>query len=145
MEKFTLEQELVKPLSDMLKSPDEGNIKMALEILENRDLNDEKSESQYFQLMKDIVNDEKLFPNCPLYVIDMGGRILTVKGMNGFTSETEAKRYLSLHLTRLIGSKKTANRWASPFNKALRTMFKSGNDMRNYLIKNKLVTIKQLK
>lgn len=147
MEKFKIEKELVDGFAEIITSNDNDGIKMAMDILSNRDKKDKESEVNFLEIMNKIIKDEDLFPKTEVWFIKLGGRILTCKGNSGFVSESEAKRQLSLHLTGLIGSKSSyyddnyRNGRFTPYQRALRTIFKSGNDLRNFLVKNGLVEI----
>jgi hypothetical protein len=151
MEKFIIEKELVDGFADVIKSADKDGIKMALDIISNRDTEHKESEENFMEIMNKIIKDTELFPITEVWIVKLGGRILTCKGNSGFTTETEAKRQLSLHLTGLIGSKNKlydddyrSNRF-TPYQLALRKIFKSGNDLRNFLVKNGLVEIVSIK
>lgn len=151
MEKFIIDKELVEGFVDIITSNDDEGIKMTMDILSNRDDKNIESEKNFMEIMNKIVRDEVLFPQTEVWIIKLGGRILTCKGTSGFVSETEAKRQLSLHLTSLIGSKSkhydndNARKRFTPYRWALRKIFKSGNDLRNFLIKNKMVEIVSVK
>ena len=151
MEKFIIDKELVDSFVDVITSNDDEGIKMTLDILSNRDNNNKESENNFLEIMNKIVRDDVLFPETEVWIVKLGGRILTCGGNSGFTTETDAKRQLSLHLTKLIGSKSKfhdseyrRNRF-TPYQWALRKIFKSGNNLRNFLIKNKLVEITSIK
>ncbi len=142
--KHIIEVEMVDNFAHMLMSEDEGDSLLAMEILDNRDKTSIKSEEQYHRLMTLIVKDEELFPNKPLYVIKINGRVLNVNRKAIFHSEAEAKKWLSLHLTSKIGShpKSLPNRrHVTPYIKAIKKIFKTGIEMRNFLVKNNLVEI----
>ena len=151
MEKFIIEKELVDGFADVIKNADKDGIKMALDIISNRDTGHKESEKNFIEIMNKIIKDTELFPVTEVWIIKLGGRILTCKGQSGFPSEADAKRQLSLHLTRLIGSKskhydnESYIRRFTPYQIALRRIFKSGNDLRNFLIKNNLIEIVSIK
>lgn len=151
MEKFIIEKELVDGFADVIKSADKEGIKMAMDIIANRDTEHKESEDNFLEIMNKIIKDTELFPVTEVWIVKLGGRILTCKGQSGFTTEADAKRQLSLHLTGLIGSKskhydnENYNRRFTPYQKALRQIFKSGNDLRNFLIKNDLVEVVSIK
>ena len=150
-EKFIIEKELVDGFADIIKSTDEEGIKMALDIIANRDTTHKESQKNFMEIMNKIIKDEELFPVTEVWIVKLGGRILTCGGNSGFVSETDAKRQLSLHLTKLIGSKskhydrENYRRRFTPYQIALRQIFKSGNDLRNFLIKNGLIEIVSIK
>lgn len=151
MEKFIIDKELVDGFVDIITSNDDEGIKMTMDILSNRDNKNIESEKNFMEIMNKIVRDEVLFPQTEVWIIKLGGRILTCGGNSGFVSETEARRQLSLHLTKLIGSKSKhydseyrRGRF-TPYQWALRKIFKSGNDLRNFLIKNKMIEIVSIK
>jgi hypothetical protein len=142
--KHIIESEMVDNFANMLMSEDKGDISLALEILNNRDTESVESEEQYHRLMSLIVKDKELFPSKSLYVIKIKGRILVTKGKAIFFSESDAKKYLSLHLTSKIGSNPDILPYrgqASPYLKAIKNVFKTGNKMRDFLIQNDLVEI----
>jgi hypothetical protein len=152
MEKFIIEKELVDGFADIIKSADEEGIKMALDIIANRDTTHKDSQKNFMEIMNKIIKDEELFPVTAVWIVKLGGRILTCGGNSGFVSETDARRQLSLHLTKLIGSKsKIYNeggyryKFLNPYQIALRQIFKSGNNLRNFLIKNNLIEIVSIK
>jgi hypothetical protein len=151
MEKFIIDKELVDGFVDIITSNDDEGIKMTMDILSNRDNKNIESEKNFMEIMNKIVRDEVLFPQTEVWIVKLGGRILTCGGNSGFVSETEARRQLSLHLTKLIGSKSKhydseyrRGRF-TPYQWALRKIFKSGNDLRNFLIKNKMIEIVSIK
>ena len=151
-EKFIIEKELVDGFADIIKSEDEEGIKMALDIISNRDITHKESQKNFMEIMNKIIKDEELFPVTAVWIVKLGGRILTCGGNSGFTSETNARRQLSLHLTKLIGSKSKVyneggyrHKSFTPYQLALRQIFKSGNDLRNFLIKNNLIEIENIK
>ncbi len=142
--KHIIEAEMVDNFANMLMSEDKSNSLLAIEILENRDKYDIESEEQYHRLMTLIIKDEELFPSRSLYIIKIKGRILVTKGKAIFFSESDAKKYLSLHLTSKIGSKPDILPYrgkASPYLKSMKNLFKTGNKMRDFLIENDLVEI----
>lgn len=142
MDKYTIDKELVESFIQVITSNDNEGIKMTMDILSNRDKNDKESENNFKEIMKKIIRDDVLFPKTSIFVIKIGDRILTCNGYSSFPSEMEAKKQLSFQLTRMIGSKSTGEyRWLSPYGKILREIFKSGNDLRNFLVKNNLVNI----
>lgn len=151
MEKFIIDKELVDGFVDIITSNDDEGIKMTMDILSNRDNKNIESEKNFMEIMNKIVRDEVLFPQTEVWIVKLGGRILTCGGNSGFVSETEARRQLSLHLTKLIGSKSKhydseyRRRRFTPYQWALRKIFKSGNDLRNFLIKNKMIEIVSIK
>lgn len=151
MEKFIIDKELVDGFVDIITSNDDEGIKMTMDILSNRDNKNIESEKNFMEIMNKIVRDEVLFPQTEVWIVRLGGRILTCGGNSGFVSETEARRQLSLHLTKLIGSKSKhydseyRRRRFTPYQWALRKIFKSGNDLRNFLIKNKMIEIVSIK
>ena len=151
MEKFKIEKELVDSFVGVITSNDDEGIKMTMDILSNRDEKDKESEGNFMEIMNKIVRDEVLFPQTEVWIVKLGGRILTCGENSGFTSEINARRQLSLHLTKLIGSN---SKWYdgdyvrkrfTPYQWALRQVFKSGNNLRNFLIKNKMVEITSIK
>jgi len=151
MEKFIIDKELVEGFVDIITSNDDEGIKMTMDILSNRDDKNKESEENFMEIMNKIVRDEVLFPQTEVWIIKLGGRILTCGGSSGFVSETDARRQLSLHLTKMIGSKSSfydndyrRGRF-TPYQWALRKIFKSGNDLRNFLVKNKMVEIVSIK
>jgi len=151
-EKFIIEKELVDGFADIIKSADEEGIKMALDIIANRDTTHKDSQKNFMEIMNKIIKDEELFPVTEVWIVKLGGRILTCGGNSGFVSETDAKRQLSLHLTKLIGSKSKAYneggyyyKSLTPYQIALRKIFKSGNNLRNFLIKNGLIEVVSIK
>lgn len=150
-DKHIITPELVEGLSNMIKSEDHGDINLAMVILDNRDKENVESEECFKQMMALIVKDDVLFPSRPMYVIKINGRILTVKDRSVFNSEAEARKWLSLHLSNKIGVE-TNNRYKmsrytnlSPYLKAIRTIFKSGIKMRDFLVRNDLVEIVEIK
>ena len=151
MEKFKIEKELVDSFVGVITSNDDEGIKMTMDILSNRDEKDKESEGNFMEIMNKIVRDEVLFPKTEVWVVKLGGRILTCGENSGFTSETNARRQLSLHLTKLIGSNSKhydgdyVRRRFTPYQWALRQVFKSGNNLRNFLVKNKMVEIISIK
>ena len=151
MEKFIIEKELVEGFANVIKGEDKDAIKMAWDIISNRDTKHKESEANFIEIMNKIIKDEELFPVTEVWLIKLGGRILTCRGQSGFISEFEAKRQLSLHLTGLIGSKSKSHDLSyrsdkfTPYQLALRRIFKSGNDLRNFLVKNNLVEITSIK
>ena len=151
MEKFIIDKELVEGFVDIITSNDDEGIKMTMDILSNRDDKNIESEKNFMEIMNKIIRDEVLFPQTEVWIVKLGGRILTCGGNSGFVSETDAKRQLSLHLTAMIGSKSKnydngykRGRFI-PYEWALRKIFKSGNNLRNFLIKNKMVEIVSIK
>ena len=151
MEKFLIDKELVDSFVSVITSNDDEGIKMTMDILSNRDEENKESEENFMEIMNKIVRDEVLFPQTEVWIVKLGGRILTCGGNSGFPSETDAKRQLSLHLTKMIGSKSSfydndyrRGRF-TPYQWALRKIFKSGNDLRNFLVKNKMVEIVSVK
>ena len=115
--KHIIESEMVDNFANMLMSEDKSN---------------------------SLFKDEELFPSKSLYVIKIKGRILVTKGKAIFFSESDAKKYLSLHLTSKIGSKPDILPYrgqASPYLKSMKNLFKTGNKMRDFLIENDLVEI----
>ena len=65
-DKHIIEPEMVDNFANMLMSEDNGNILLAMEILNNRDTESIESEEQYHRLMSLIVKDNELFPNKPI-------------------------------------------------------------------------------
>jgi len=151
IEKFIIEKELVNGFADIIKSADEEGIKMALDIIANRDTTHKDSQKNFMEIMNKIIKDEELFPVTAVWIVKLGGRILTCGGHSGFISEKDARRQLSLHLTKLIGSNSEYYDYAyvqkkfTPYQWALRQVFKSGNNLRNFLIKNNLIEIVSIK
>lgn len=138
----TIEKEMVDNFKDMLLSVDGGDITLALDILDNRDTTNKESEENYKEILTLIVKDNVLFPNKPVYVIKIDGRILTTNGKVAFNSEVDAKRYLSLHLTNIIGSNPTKILYnPNSYLMAIKRVFGTGINMRNFLVKNNLVEI----
>ena len=138
----TIDQEMVDVFKDIIMGGQDGDIKLALEILDNRDTTNPESEKQYDRLMDMIIDDKALFPNQPLYVLKIKGKLLTVKDRTVFYSETDAKKFLSYHLTKMIGTESSNyNRARTPYLKAVKKVFKSGIKLRDFLIKNKLVEV----
>jgi hypothetical protein len=138
----TIEKEMVDNFKDMLLSVDGGDITLALDILDNRDTTNKESEENYKEILTLIVKDNVLFPNKPVYVIKIDGRILTTNGKVAFNSEVDAKRYLSLHLTNIIGSNPTKILYnPNSYLIAIKRVFGTGINMRNFLVKNNLVEI----
>lgn len=148
MDKIIIEEDMVENISNMLKSPDEKTVNMIMTMLDNRDVTDHESENNYNKVLSMIIDKNKSFINAyPLYVIKFKGKILNVKGRDVFRYEDEAKKFLSYHLTSFIGSKDRHNFYydkIDPYYKMLRRIFKSGIDMRNYVIKNKIFEIVQI-
>lgn len=150
-DKHIITPELVEGLSNMIKSEDHGDINLAMVILDNRDKENVESEECFKQMMALIVKDDVLFPSQPMYVIKINGRILTVKDRSVFNSEAEARKWLSLHLSNKIGvetnNKYKISRYTnlSPYLKAIRHIFKSGIKMRDFLVRNDLVEIVEIK
>jgi hypothetical protein len=137
-----IEEEMVNNFRDMLLSVDKGDISIALDILDNRDTTNKESEENYKEILTLIVKDNVLFPNQPCFVIKIQGRILTANGKVAFNSEADAKRYLSLHLTNIIGSNPTKIIYnPNPYLHAIKRIFGTGINMRNFLVKNNLVEI----
>jgi hypothetical protein len=128
----------------MIMSPDSGNTNMAMEILNNRDKDNKESEAQYNKLMSLIVKDKELFPSSDIWVIKIKGKILSVRNGPAFSSEAEAKKWLSWHLTDRIGTEGSNRGLNSPYLKAIKTIFKSGIKMRDFLVKNNLVSIEKI-
>jgi hypothetical protein len=151
IEKFIIEKELVDGFADIIKSEDGEGIKMALDIISNRDITHKESQKNFMEIMNKIIRDEVLFPKTAVWIVKLGGRILTCGGHSGFVSEKDARRQLSLHLTKLIGSNSKHHDYAyaqkrfTPYQWALRQVFKSGNNLRNFLIKNNLIEIVSIK
>jgi hypothetical protein len=147
MEKFIIDKELVESFVNVITSNDDEGIKMTMDILSNRDVKDKESESNFKEIMTKILKDDVLFPKTSIFIIKMGDRTLTCNGYSSFPSETEAKKQLSFQLTKIIGSKTNQNisHRMSPYRKVLRDIFKSGNDLRNFLVKNNLVDIIEIK
>lgn len=135
-----IEKEMVDNFKNMLLSVDGGDITLALDILDNRDVTNKESEENYKEILTLIVKDNVLFPNQPCFVIKIQGRILTANGKVAFNSEADAKRYLSLHLTNIIGSNPTKLIY-NPYLMAIKRIFGTGINMRNFLVKNNLVEI----
>jgi len=136
-----IDQEMVDVFKDMIMGGNDGDIKLALEILDNRDKTNVESESQYERLMDLIINDEVLFPSHPLYYLKIKNKVLTVKGRSVFNSEIEAKKFLSYHLTKMIGVEHSFKIIKNPYLKAIKEVFKSGIKLRDFLIKNNLVEV----
>jgi hypothetical protein len=138
-----IENEMVDNFKDMLLSVDGGDITLALDILNNRDTTNKESEENYNEILTLIFKDNILFPNKPVYVIKIDGRILTANRKVAFNSEADAKRYLSLHLTNIIGSTPTDLKriFADPYLNTIKRIFGTGINMRNFLVKNNLVEI----
>jgi hypothetical protein len=137
-----IENEMVDNFKDMLLSIDGGDITLALDILDNRNTTNKESEENYKEILTLIVKDNVLFPNKPCFVIKIQGRILTANHKVAFNSEADAKRYLSLHLTKIIGSNPTKQTYSpNPYLMAIKRVFKTGINMRNFLVKNNLVEI----
>jgi hypothetical protein len=147
MEKFIIDKGLVESFVNVITSNDDEGIKMTMDIISNRDVKDKESESNFKEIMTKILKDDVLFPKTSIFIIKMGDRILTCNGYSSFDSESEAKKQLSFQLTKMIGSKSKAATYKrlSPYGKALRDIFKSGNDLRNFLVKNNLVNISEIK
>ena len=56
MEKFIIEKELVDGFADVIKSADKDGIKMALDIISNRDTEHKESEKNFLEIMNKILN-----------------------------------------------------------------------------------------
>ena len=91
MEKFIIDKELVEGFVDIITSNDDEGIKMTMDILSNRDNKNIESEKNFMEIMNKIVRDEVLFPQTEVWIVKLGGRILTCGGNSGFVSETEAE------------------------------------------------------
>lgn len=150
-----IESEMVDSFSQMLLSSDKQSINLAIEILDNRDKTNEESEIQYDRLMTMIINDNNLFPSRSLYVIRIKGRLISVKNRSVFHGEAEAKKWLSYHLSSLIGVENRNPHWYNSSNpryhtveydylRAIRNIFKSGIRLRNFLVKNNLIQIEKI-
>lgn len=139
-----IEKEMVDNFANMILSPDSGNTNMAMEILNNRDKNNKESESQYNRLISLIIKNEELFPSSDIWVIKIEGKILNVRNCLAFKTESEAKKWLSYHLTNKIGTEKNEGWSRNRYLKAIRGVFKSGIKMRDFLVKNNLVTIEKI-
>ena len=157
-----IESEMVDSFNQMLLSSDKQSINLAVEILDNRDKTNEESEIQYDRLMTMIINGNNLFPNGNnlfpsqnLYVIRIKGRLISVKNRSVFYTEGEAKKWLSYHLTSLIGVENKIPRWYNSshphyqtvtydYLRAIRNIFESGIKLRNFLVKNNLVQFEKI-
>ena len=58
IEKFIIEKELVDGFADIIKSEDEEGIKMALDIISNRDTTHKDSQENFMEIMNKIIKDE---------------------------------------------------------------------------------------
>jgi hypothetical protein len=147
-----IDNEMVNSFSEMLLGNDSDSINLAMEILDNRDRTDIESEKQYDRLMTMIINDNTLFPNKKSYILKIKGRLISVKDRAAFDNEIDAKKWLSLHLTKIIGTEKNTHNIeclkgskSYAYLKSIKKIFKSGIKLRDFLIKNNLVQIEEIK
>jgi hypothetical protein len=142
--KTIITDDIVESFEKMMKSTDAGDIQLAMDILDNRNKSNEQSENNFKKLMCLIVDNQEILPTSSVYGIKINNRFLVVKDKAGFCSEEQAKKWLSLHLTQYIGTESSRNDFKNPYLKALKNIFKSGINMRNFLIKNNIIQIVNL-
>lgn len=152
-----IDKEMVEGLKQMFLGNDQSNIPIAMAILDNRDKTSQESESNYNEFIKLIVDDNVLFPRNGLWVVKCGGRILQCNGKAGFKTEVDAKSNLSRHLTSHIGANKdkipyqlqNPNQYSYQginynYFRAIKQIFGTGINMRNFLIKHGILTVEKI-
>lgn len=102
-EKLIITDEMVTSFAGMIKSNDVGDARLAVDILNNRDKTDTTSEKNFNSIANQIIDNDKLFPTGPRYIITVGDKILTLHNGTIFHSHSDAKSSLSRHLTNFLG------------------------------------------
>jgi len=150
MEKHIITEEMIQSFQQMLLSQDGSDTKLAMDILDNRNKKNEDSEGNFKQLMNIIFNEDAFFPTAPIYGIEINGRLLRTKKGSAFITETEAKAQLSKHLTTYLGTEHYLGIHVGlshpkyQYFKAMKQIFKSGINLRNFLIKNNIAKVVRL-
>lgn len=167
MEKHKITQDLVSSFKNMLMSQDNGDATLALSILDNRDKNDPETEANFKQIGEEIIDNKTLFPINEIWVVRMNGKVLWCNGEGAFTDKSRAMSFASRHLTSYLGTSRDrdVNRHALPgywdkkdlskhpygewiidpnilnYVLSLKHIFKGGKELRDFLIKNKIIEI----
>lgn len=137
-------REYANSLISMITSVNPDDANLALGILDNRDTDNKESEENYKSVISSIMYRSLLPPN-KTWVAEYDGRVITINKKSYFRCEEEVLRNLSLHCTGVIGKAENNNvRYYKGITGHLKKVFKGGRQLRDYLVKNNIVTIKQI-
>lgn len=145
MDKIIIEEEMLNTFSNMFLSGEGDNIDLAMGYLDNRDKDNVESEDNFKKLMTMVISNNDFFPTESIFIVKIHNKPLILNGRASFNSESEAKKHLSLHLTKFLGTKgqkSIKTRYSSSaYFIAMKKIFKGGLELRNFLVNNNLVEI----
>ncbi len=138
--KHQITPDMVDSFKRMLLSKDSGDSKIALEILDNRDLEDNQTIQCFDEIKKLIVDNSQIFPRYgEVWAIMLGDIPLKMTKTATFRSKKSATLSLAYHLRKMFD-------WGGKENyfKTLKTIFTDVKTFQKFLLDNKIIEIKKL-
>lgn len=144
--KLKISEEYAKSLKEMLESENQEDRNLAVSILDDIDEEDKETVERYNRLI--VLPSLKSLGKSTCWVIRLKGQIISANSRSTFPSQSAAMNHLSRHFTNYIGVKGEACFYrhnSSSIWDVLKKKYEGGKQLRDYLIKNNLITIEEVK
>lgn len=143
-DKIVIDKEMLDSFLNMFNSTDTNDCKLAIDVLNNRNKDDQESENNFNQIKNKIINTQTLFPSIQYsghFVIKTyEGKIINL-AQKSYNSQKSAMRGLEYYLRK-------AFRWYGNHNvgwKALKFIFGDHKVLQKFLFDNNIIKVVELK